>query len=82
MDFVRLLVTIDAEVSLRSATSVLSSFDTLISFTDGQVRACQSITELQRFEACMTQNGSIVQVVNLGYTISSRFWLQQWCWIL
>jgi hypothetical protein len=62
---------IDAEVNLRSATSVLSSFDTLISFTDGQVRACQSITELQRFEACMTQNGSIAQAVNLGI---SKIW--------
>ncbi len=62
---------IDAEMSLRSATSVLSNFDSLISFTDGQVRACQSITEFPKYEACMTQNGTIAKAVNLGL---SKLW--------
>jgi hypothetical protein len=58
--------TIDTEVSLRSATDVLRNFDSLISFTDGQVRACQSETEFQRFQDCMTNNASVVKVVSTG----------------
>jgi hypothetical protein len=62
---------IDAEVNLRSATSVLSNFDSLISFTDGQVRACQSVTEFKKFEACMVQNGLIAKAFNAGL---SKIW--------
>jgi hypothetical protein len=62
---------IDAEVSFRSATSVLANFDAAISFTDGQVKACQSETEFKRFEDCMTQNATISKVFNTGL---ERLW--------
>jgi hypothetical protein len=62
---------IDAEVSFRSATSVLANFDAAISFTDGQVKACQSETEFKRFEDCMTRNNTVSNVFNLGL---ERLW--------
>jgi hypothetical protein len=62
---------IDAEVSFRSATSVLANFDAAVSFTDGQVKACQSETEFKRFEDCMTQNATISKVFNTGL---ERLW--------
>jgi hypothetical protein len=62
---------IDAEVSFRSATSVLANFDAAISFTDGQVKACQSETEFKRFENCMTQNSTVSNLFNTGL---ERLW--------
>jgi hypothetical protein len=55
---------IDAEVNLRSATDILRNFDTMVTFTDNQAKACQSETEFQRYEQCMTNKGSVVLVAN------------------
>jgi hypothetical protein len=65
----------DSEVSLRSpiaqakrsATDILRNFDISMSFTDSQVRACQSETEFKRFEDCMTNSASIAKIFNAGF---------------
>jgi hypothetical protein len=57
---------IDAEVNLKAATDVLSFFDAAISFTDNQVKSCQSETEAQKFQDCMTKNAASTQVFNTG----------------
>jgi hypothetical protein len=57
---------VDAEVNLKAATDVLSFFDAAISFTDNQVKGCQSETEAQKFQDCMTKNASSTQVFNTG----------------
>jgi hypothetical protein len=62
---------VDAEVSLRSATDILRNFDTIVTFTDSQVKSCQAETEFQRFEQCMVTKGSQVQVLNAGL---ERLW--------
>ena len=36
----------------------------MVTFTDNQAKACQSETEFQRFEQCMTNKGSVVLVAN------------------
>ncbi len=65
---------IDVEMSLKSSTDILKTFDTLISFTDGQVAACQSVTEFQKFEECMTNKGLVSKAFSLAGT---KLWPSQ-----